>query len=63
LTQVHRIGFAKMANVKTMGQMGLAAGPNAIKQIHEQSAGIPKEKRRAWTPRWSRPTIHYPTHA
>jgi transposase, IS5 family len=29
-----RVGFAKMADAKTMGKWGVAVGPETIKQIH-----------------------------
>jgi len=31
-----RIGFAKMADAKTMGKWGVAVGPEVIKQIHNR---------------------------
>jgi len=39
-----RIGFAKMADAKTMGRWGMAVGPEVIKKIHERIVSIAKEK-------------------
>jgi len=39
-----RVGFAKMADAKTMGKWGVAIGPEIIKQIHERTVSIAKEK-------------------
>ena len=39
-----RIGFAKMADAKTMGKWGVAVGPDVVKQIHERIVSIAKEK-------------------
>jgi IS5 family transposase len=39
-----RVGFAKMADAKTMGKWGVAVGPEVIKQIHERIVSIAKEK-------------------
>jgi len=62
-----RIGFAKMADAKTMGKWGLAVGPDVIKQIHERIVGIAKEKDVAQGSKMRVDTtvvetnIHYPT--
>jgi IS5 family transposase len=62
-----RIGFAKMADAKTMGKWGLAVGPDVIKQIHERSVSIAKEKDLAQGSKMRVDTtvvetnIHYPT--
>jgi IS5 family transposase len=39
-----RIGFAKMADAKTMGKWGVAVGPDVVKQIHDRIVSIAKEK-------------------
>jgi IS5 family transposase len=39
-----RVGFAKMADAKTMGKWGVAVGPEVVKQIHERIVSIAKEK-------------------
>jgi transposase, IS5 family len=39
-----RVGFAKMADAKTMGRWGTAVGPEVVKQIHERIVSIAKEK-------------------
>jgi transposase, IS5 family len=39
-----RIGFAKMADAKTMGRWGVAVGPEVVKQIHDRIVCIAKEK-------------------
>jgi transposase, IS5 family len=39
-----RVGFAKMADAKTMGKWGVAVGPEVIKQIHERMVSIAQEK-------------------
>jgi transposase, IS5 family len=38
------VGFANMADAKTMGKWGAALGPEVIKQIHERIVSIAKEK-------------------
>ena len=61
------IGFAKMADAKTMGKWGLAVGPDVIKQIHERIVSIAKEKDIALGSKMRVDTtvvetnIHYPT--
>jgi IS5 family transposase len=39
-----RIGFAKMADAKTMGKWGVAVGPDVVEQIHDRIVSIAKEK-------------------
>jgi IS5 family transposase len=39
-----RVGFAKMADAKTMGKWGVAVGPEVMKQIHERMVSIAQEK-------------------
>jgi IS5 family transposase len=39
-----RVGFAKMADAKTMGRWGVAVGPEVVKQIHDRIVTIAKEK-------------------
>jgi IS5 family transposase len=39
-----RVGFAKMADAKTMGNWGVAVGPEVMKQIHERMVSIAQEK-------------------
>jgi len=39
-----RVGFAKMADAKTMGRWGVAVGPEVVKQIHDRIVSIAKEK-------------------
>jgi transposase, IS5 family len=62
-----RVGFAKMADAKTMGKWGLAVGPEVIKQIHERIVSIAKEKDIAQGAKMRVDTtvvetnIHYPT--
>jgi len=62
-----RIGFAKMADAKTMGKWGPAVGPDVIKQIHERIVSIAKEKDIAEGSKMRVDTtvvetnIHYPT--
>jgi transposase, IS5 family len=62
-----RIGFAKMADAKTMGKWGLAVGPDVIKQIHERIVSIAKENDVAQGSKMRVDTtvvetdIHYPT--
>jgi transposase, IS5 family len=62
-----RIGFAKMADAKTMGKWGLAVGPDVIKQIHERIVSIAKENGIAQGSKMRVDTtvvetnIHYPT--
>jgi transposase, IS5 family len=62
-----RIGFAKMADAKTMGKWGVAVGPDVIKQIHERIVSIAKEKDIAPGSKMRVDTtvvetnIHYPT--
>jgi len=62
-----RIGFAKMADAKTMGKWGLAVGPDVIKQIHERCVSIAKENDVAQGSKMRVDTtvvetnIHYPT--
>jgi IS5 family transposase len=62
-----RIGFAKMADAKTMGKWGLAVGPDVIKQIHERTVSIAKENDVAQGSKMRVDTtvvetnIHYPT--
>jgi transposase, IS5 family len=61
------IGFAKMADAKTMGKWGLAVGPDVIKQIHERIVSIAKENDVAQGSKMRVDTtvvetnIHYPT--
>jgi IS5 family transposase len=62
-----RIGFAKMADAKTMGRWGVAVGPEVIKQIHDRIVSIAKEKGIAQGSKMRVDTtvvetnIHYPT--
>jgi Transposase domain (DUF772) len=62
-----RIGFAKMADAKTMGKWGVAMGPGVIKQIHERIVDVAHEKRIAQGSKMRVDTtvvetnIHYPT--
>jgi IS5 family transposase len=62
-----RIGFAKMADAKTMGRWGVAVGPEVIKQIHDRIVSIAKEKGIAQGAKMRVDTtvvetnIHYPT--
>ena len=62
-----RIGFAKMADAKTMGKWGVAVRPDVIKQIHERIVAIAKEKGVCQGARMRIDTtvvetnIHYPT--
>jgi len=62
-----RIGFAKMADAKTMGKWGVAVGPEIIKQIHDRVVNIAKEKGLAQGAKMRVDTtvvetnIHYPT--
>jgi IS5 family transposase len=62
-----RIGFAKMADAKTMGRWGVAVGPEVVKQIHERIVSIAKEKGLAQGAKMRVDTtvvetnIHYPT--
>jgi IS5 family transposase len=62
-----RVGFAKMADAKTMGKWGVAVGPEVIKQIHERTVSIAKEKGLSPGARMRVDTtvvetnIHYPT--
>ena len=39
-----RVGFAKMADAKTMGRWGVAVGPEVVKQIHDRIVSIANEK-------------------
>src|SRR5262249_42508121 len=39
-----RVGFAKMPDAKTMGRWGVALGPEIIKQIHQRTVRIAREK-------------------
>jgi IS5 family transposase len=62
-----RLGFARMADAKTMGKWGVAVGPETIEQIHQRIVGIAKEKRLTPGARMRVDTtvvetnIHYPT--
>jgi transposase, IS5 family len=62
-----RVGFAKMADAKTMGKWGLAVGPEVIKQIHDRMVSIAQEKGIAQGCKMRTDTtvvetnIHYPT--
>jgi IS5 family transposase len=62
-----RVGFAKMADAKTMGKWGVAVGPETIKEIHERIVSIAKEKEIAQGSKMRVDTtvietnIHYPT--
>jgi IS5 family transposase len=62
-----RIGFAKMADAKTMGKWGVAIGPDVVKQIHDRIVSIAKEKGLSPGARMRVDTtvietnIHYPT--
>ena len=62
-----RVGFAKMADAKTMGKWGVAVGPDVIKQIHDRIVSIAKEKGIAQGAKMRADTtvvetnIHYPT--
>ena len=62
-----RIGFAKMADAKTMGKWGVAVGPEVIKQIHDRVVSIANEKGLAQGAKMRVDTtvvetnIHYPT--
>jgi transposase, IS5 family len=62
-----RIGFAKMADAKTMGRWGKAVGPEVIRAIHERIVGIAQEKGVIQGRRMRLDTtvvetnIHYPT--
>jgi IS5 family transposase len=62
-----RIGFAKMADAKTMGKWGVAVGPDVVKQIHDRIVSIAKEKGLSPGARMRVDTtvvetnIHYPT--
>ena len=62
-----RIGFAKMADAKTMGRWGVAVGPEAIRQIHDRIVSIAKEKGLSQGAKMRVDTtvvetnIHYPT--
>jgi IS5 family transposase len=62
-----RIGFAKMADAKTMGRWGKAVGPEVIRAIHERIVAIAQEKGVIQGRRMRLDTtvvetnIHYPT--
>jgi len=62
-----RIGFAKMADAKTMGKWGVAVGPDVVKKIHDRIVSIAKEKGLSPGARMRVDTtvvetnIHYPT--
>jgi IS5 family transposase len=62
-----RIGFAKMADAKTMGRWGKALGPEVIRAIHERIVAIAQEKGVIQGRRMRLDTtvvetnIHYPT--
>jgi IS5 family transposase len=62
-----RVGFAKMADAKTMGRWGAAVGPEVVKQIHDRVVNIAKEKGIAQGAKMRVDTtvvetnIHYPT--
>lgn len=62
-----RVGFAKMADAKTMGKWGVAVGPEVIKQIHDRMVSIAQEKGVAQGRKMRTDTtvvetnIHYPT--
>ncbi len=62
-----RVGFAKMADAKTMGKWGVAVGPEVVKQIHDRIVSIAKEKGIAQGAKMRVDTtvvetnIHYPT--
>src|SRR5262249_40854411 len=62
-----RVGFAKMADAKTMGRWGVAVGPEVVKQIHDRIVSIAKEKGIARGVKMRVDTtvvetnIHYPT--
>jgi IS5 family transposase len=62
-----RLGFAKMADAKTMGKWGVAVGPDVIKQIHDRIVAIAQEKGLSPGARMRVDTtvvetnIHYPT--
>ena len=62
-----RLGFAKMADAKTVGRWGVAVGPDVIKLIHNRIVAIAKEKGVCQGARMRIDTtvvetnIHYPT--
>ena len=62
-----RVGFAKMADAKTMGRWGVAVGPEVVKQIHDRIVSIANEKGIAQGAKMRVDTtvvetnIHYPT--
>jgi len=62
-----RIGFAKMADAKTMGKWGVAVGPEVIKDIHDRIVSIAREKGLSQGAKMRVDTtvvetnIHYPT--
>lgn len=62
-----RLGFAKMADAKTMGKWGVAIGPETIEHVHQRIVGIAKEKRLTPGAKMRVDTtvvetnIHYPT--